>query len=74
MSRFRLNAGTTYLLFLLRHAKCLPLARFEVLGEEDDLADVSGIVSELTIERFNDSVIFAADDDDSFEVLRAQCQ
>ena len=44
----------------------------EVFGQEHDLADVVGVMGELTLDRLEDGVWFAADDDRASEVGRGE--
>src|SRR5579863_9957620 len=53
---------------LLRNAEGLPVVFREVLGQQDDLADVRGVMSELAVDGLHDRVRFSANGDGAAEV------
>src|SRR5947209_12524052 len=55
-----------------RHGERLPVVRGEVLGQEDDLADVVAVVGELPVDGLDDAVGLGADEDGHRQVLLAQ--
>ena len=55
-----------------RDAQRLPVGGLEVLGEEDDLADVLAVVRELSVDGLDDGVRLAADDDVAHQVVGPQ--
>ena len=48
---------------VFRHAQRLPIARFEMFREIDDLADVISVVRELAIDCLDNGMILSANSD-----------